>query len=708
MLSSLGIAMLIYLPLYKKGAPTGTIEERRKALLGYVYSPYRMNDLMNRIVPGKLLLDFEIYDGVRQSPDQLLYRSFALRREHPLYTWHETMQINGRSWYINFYSTPAFDASQDLTAPLLITLAGLAIYLFLLFIITALIKSRTLMLEQADTLNKLTQALEQSPNTTIITDTDGTIEYVNAAFIDATGYAKEEVIGQRPSILRSGKTPDATFQSMWETLSAGEEWHGEFINRRKDGTEYVEAVRIAPVVAPDGKITHYMAVQEDITEKKQIQERVHYLANYDALTGLPNRYQLMERLKYTISDARRNRVPFAVMFLDLDHFKDINDTLGHSVGDALLVELSKRFTSILRDVDTISRLGGDEFIFILPDTDADGAAHVARKMLGVIDKMVKLEQNELIVTASVGISVYPDDGSDAETLSKNADTAMYRAKKEGRNRYAFYTQEMQLRSSRNLLLTNALHHALARDEFYMVYQPQIRLRDDTLVGAEALIRWRHPEFGEISPAEFIPLAEESGLIIPIGEWVLRQSIMQAKEWNGLSSEPMTVAVNLSAVQFRLPNLTETITGILGEIGLEPRLLELELTETIAMHDPQSAYTIMSQLDSHGIRIAIDDFGTGHSSLSYLKKFKLSKLKIDQSFIRDISTDPEDKAIVSATINLARSLGLKTIAEGVETVEQLSYLRTQKCDKVQGYYFSRPLDTEQFEAYLHTWNAKRPD
>lgn len=691
--------MLIYLPLYKKGMPTDTVEARRKALKGFVYSPYRMGDLIDTITLRESLPHFEIYDTDNQTPEHLLYRSFKDLKHRPLYQDSKPLTFNDRTWSINFYSTEAFDKAQSFKIPFLITLGGLSLYLFLLLIIMTLTKSRAMMQEQAKTLNQLTQALEQSPNTTIITNLDGHIEYVNAAFIKATGYEKEEALGKRPSILKSGKTPMQTYEAMWGALTQGQEWHGEFINRRKDGSEYIESVNASPVISSEGTITHYMAVKEDITEKKRSQERIHHLANFDNLTGLPNRFQLMERLKYEISNAKRNKSTFSIMFLDLDHFKDINDTLGHSTGDALLIELSKRFNGLLREVDMVSRLGGDEFIFMLPHTDSNGIPSVAQKILTTIDKPVKIDHHELIVTASIGIAIYPDDGADAEALSKNADTAMYRAKQQGRNTYAFYTQQMQLRSTRNLQLTHALHQALAKEQFFLVYQPQIALDTNRVAGVETLLRWDHPQLGPISPAEFIPLAEESGLIIPIGEWVLEQAIIQAKSWIDQGIPPMTLSVNLSAVQFRLPNLTEMVTQLLQKYEMQPHCLELELTETVAMHDPQSAYNIISDLDKEGIRMAIDDFGTGYSSLSYLKKFQLSKLKIDQSFIRDISTDPEDKAIVAAIINMAKSLGLKTIAEGVETSEQLAYLKEQQCDIIQGYYFSRPLDAKALQEFI---------
>jgi len=442
-----------------------------------------------------------------------------------------------------------------------------------------------------------------------------------------------------------------------------------------------------------------LGIYEDITEQKCIEERIHYLANFDPLTGLPNRTQLNDHLKYALSLAKRSNGHLALMFLDLDHFKDINDSLGHSIGDALLIELAKRLRLVLRTEDTVTRLGGDEFILLLPGVDAIGAAHVAQKLLDAIAGSYWIELYDLALTASIGIALYPADGVDLETLSKSADAAMYRAKQEGRQCYRFFTQEMQARSARNLQLVNALHHALERDQLQVYYQPQVAMQNGHVIGAEALLRWQHPELGMVSPAEFIPVAEGSGLILSIGEWVLRSAVRQAKTWIDEGFGPLIMAVNLSAVQFRHPDLPELITRILDEEGLPHEYLELELTEGVAMHNPQGVIAVMNNLHERGVRMSIDDFGTGYSSLSYLKKFKVYKLKIDQSFVRDISTDPEDKAIVSAIISLAKGLGLKTIAEGVETAGQLAFLREQGCDEMQGYLFSKPVPVEQFEALL---------
>lgn len=550
-----------------------------------------------------------------------------------------------------------------------------------------------------ENLRRLTQAVEQSPITIVITDLDANIEYANANFTKVTGYTLEEVLGKNPRILHSGRTPKATYDDMWAHLTAGIEWRGELINRTKDGVEYIEEALISPVRQGNGEITHFLAIKQNITDKRRDEERIQQLAHFDHLTGLPNRSLLNERFSYALSLAQRSGEPLAVMFLDLDHFKNINDTLGHSIGDRFLMEVATRLKETIRDEDTVSRLGGDEFILVFPGTDADAAAIVANKLIDAVSQPYQIDNHELIGTPSIGIAIYPNDGDNFEDLLKNADTAMYRVKQDSRNDFRFFTVEMQSHSERNLQLVNAMRHALARNEFHLQYQPQVNLSDGRIIGAEALLRWQHPELGAISPAEFIPIAEDSGQIIPIGEWVLRTAVKQMKDWLDSGLPPMVIAVNLSAVQFRQPNLSELVTRILEEAQLPAEYLELELTEAVAMDAPQAAITVMDKLFGCGIRMSIDDFGTGYSSLSYLKRFKVYKLKIDQSFVRDIGDDPEDKAIVTAIINLASSLGMHTIAEGVETASQLAFLRLQGCDEVQGYYFSKPLRATEFEAFV---------
>lgn len=549
-----------------------------------------------------------------------------------------------------------------------------------------------------DSLFKLSFAIEQSPVSIIITDLDARIEYVNSTFSNVSGYSLNEVAGENPRILKSGKTDRASYLDMWANLTRGEAWHGELINRRKNGEEYIESVTISPVRQVDGRITNYVAIKQDITEKKEVEARVERLAHFDQLTGLPNRQLLIDRFQYIHSLAQRSNTPFALLFVNLDRFKDINDALGHSIGDQLLMEIASRIKSVLRVEDTISRLGGDEFLLILPSTDADNAAHVASKLITAVSQPCLIEFHELISTSSIGVAISPNDGEDFETLSKNANVAMTRVKQEGRNSFRFFTPQMQAHSARSIELANALRYALLHNELSLHYQPQIAMQDGHIIGAEALLRWHHPELGMISPAEFIPIAEDSGQIVHIGEWVLRTAVMQLKAWMNSGLPAMTIAVNLSAVQFHQANIAELVMDILDEAGLSSEYLELELTEAVAMSDPNAAIEIMNRLHERGIRMSIDDFGTGYSSLSYLKKFKVYKLKIDQSFVRDITDDPEDKAIVTAIINMVRGLSIQTIAEGVETAEQLDFLREHGCDEVQGYYFSKPLPAGEFEVF----------
>ena len=554
-----------------------------------------------------------------------------------------------------------------------------------------------------NSLDMLSFAVEQSPNSIVITDLDANIVYANAAFSKQTGYAMHEVVGKNPSIMSSGETSQQTCDELWEHLKQGKTWKGELSNRHKDGKKYIESVMISPVRDPSGKVTSYLEIKEDVTEKKQAAERIQHLAHFDQLTGLPNRTLLQDHFKYALSLAQRSGEHLAVMFLDLDHFKNINDTLGHTLGDQFLMEVSKRLKSALREEDTVSRLGGDEFIFVLPGTDENGAAHVAGKLLGVFSESYLVGQHELLATPSIGIAIYPEDGRDMETLSKNADAAMYQVKQTGRNGFRFFTQEMQAHSARNLQLSNALGHALARNQLYLHYQPQVSMLDGSVIGAEALLRWQHPELGTISPAEFIPIAEASGQIIPIGEWVLRSAMQQLKLWMDKGLPEMNMSVNLSVVQFRHANLPEVVSGIVAEAGLPPGHLELELTEAVAMDDPLAAMAVMDKLYKYGIRMSIDDFGTGYSSLSYLKQFKVYKLKIDQSFVHDLTEDLDDKAIVTAIINMASSLGMHTIAEGVETAGQLAFLRMSGCEEAQGYYFSKPLSADEFENFVRNYS-----
>jgi diguanylate cyclase (GGDEF)-like protein/PAS domain S-box-containing protein len=454
-----------------------------------------------------------------------------------------------------------------------------------------------------------------------------------------------------------------------------------------------------------GKPTLMVGTVQDVTEQHRAEDRIRFLATKDPLTGLPNRLQLAERAALAISLADRSQGSLVLMYIDLDRFKDVNDALGHRIGDALLVELACRIKGVLRDQDTASRQGGDEFVLLLPGIDSIGALEVARKVQEAIVRSCQIDGYDLTISSSIGIAVYPGDGTDLETLSKNADAAMYRAKAAGRAGFQFFTRAMQARSERQLYLVSALRHAVEKGELSLHFQGQFDLLNHRLIGAEALLRWHHPELGMVSPAEFIPAAEESGLIIPIGSWVIEQAARQARRWQELGHKNVVVAVNVSAVQFRQVHFAATIERTLTQEGLAPDRLELELTESVAMHNPQQAIEVMDEIGRLGVRISIDDFGTGYSSMSYLKRFQVYKLKIDQSFVRDIETDEEDRAIVGAIVVMARSLRLRTIAEGVETAEQLAFLRSVGCDEAQGYHLCRPMPAEQFEAFMRTHAAQ---
>ena len=557
-------------------------------------------------------------------------------------------------------------------------------------------------------LRRLSQAVEQSPSTILITDLESRIVYANQAFTQSTGYSLEEVLGHNPRLLCSGKTPPAVYGDMWQSLLAGHSWRGEFVNRRKDGSEYIEAVLISPVLDAAGQPVQYLAIKEDITQRKLDEQRIERLAHFDALTGLPNRKLFAARFDQALGLAERSGQPLAVLYLGLDHFKHINDSLGYRTGDALLVEIAQRLKSALRDEDTLSRQGGDEFVLVLPYAGAKEAAHVAERLRALVAAPCQVQEHNLVVTSSIGIAVFPEDGHDFDTLAQRADIAMHRAKQEGRNGYRFFTAEMQRQSARILQLESALRRAQANGELHLCFQAQVALGQLRLVGAEALLRWTHPQLGPISPAEFIPIAEGSGQIVALGEWVLRGAVRQMKAWleQGYPSS-MTVSVNLSLAQFRHPGLVELVAEVLEEHGLPAHCLELELTESVAMHDPAAAIAVVRRLRALGVLLAIDDFGTGYSSLSYLKQFEVHKLKIDQSFVRHINQDGHDQSIVRAIIGMTKSLGMRTIAEGVESVAQLAELERLGCDEVQGYLFGRALAPTDFDAFVAEHLQARP-
>ncbi|MFH1495662.1 MAG: EAL domain-containing protein [Pseudomonadota bacterium] len=550
---------------------------------------------------------------------------------------------------------------------------------------------------------KLRQAAAVFENTTegvMITDANGRIIAVNRAFTEITGYGEEEAAGLTGAALKSGRHDKQFYASMWGAIRENGRWQGEIWNRRKSGDIFPEWLNISVVKDERGRITHYVGVFSDISAMKESESRLDHLAHHDPLTGLPNRLLLNARMEHALARAHRSNTLLAVLFLDLDRFKNINDTLGHPIGDLLLQEVAHRLNGCIREEDTVSRLGGDEFTILLEDlADSRFASTVAEKILDSLADKFMLHGHEIFVTCSVGISIFPADGSDITTLLKNADSALYRAKEQGRNNYQYYTEELTTRAMERLAMENSLRHALQRDELVVYYQPQVDLYNGSIIGMEALVRWQHPEIGLISPNAFIPLAEETGLIIPIGEWVLRTACAQLKRWMDAGLPKIRVGVNLSSRQFNQNNLDEVVAAALRDTGLPPDCLELELTERMIMQDAESTITILHKLRALGVQFSIDDFGTGYSSLSYLKRFPIDRIKIDQSFVREITSNPEDAAVSQAIISLSHSLNLKTVAEGVETAEQQEFLRTLQCDEIQGFHFSRPVPEQEMGVLL---------
>ncbi len=555
--------------------------------------------------------------------------------------------------------------------------------------------------------NRLSSAIRQTADVVIITDTSGVIEFVNPAFERATGYSRAEVLGRTPSVIKSGVHELAFYREMWAKILAGEVFRDVLVNRRKDGSLYYEEKTITPLFNERGKLTHFVSTGKDVTEILQTQERLQYLAQHDLLTGLPNRALMMDRLQQDLARAARGVHQVGVLFLDLDRFKLINDSLGHEAGDDVLRTLAKRIGAVLRDGDTVARVGGDEFAVVLGDLRSPAeATDLARKILESLAHTVDFQAHEFVVTASMGVAVYPQDGGDEQTLLKHAGIAMYRAKDRGRNSYSWYSPEMGARSFDRLNLETSLRRALDRQEFEVFYQPQVDIASERIVGLEALLRWRHPDFGLIAPGDFIAILEETGLIVPVGKWVLQTVCKQIAVWQDTDVGELQVAVNLSARQFHQPDLYDFLLQSTHETGIAPQRIELEITESLLIEQERHTQQLMQSLAAAGFRFAIDDFGTGYCALSYLKRFPISTLKIDRSFIADVDNDPDDAAIVCAIIAMARSLKLEVIAEGVETERQRDVLREWDCQCLQGFLISASRPVQEVTALLEQRGCQR--
>jgi diguanylate cyclase (GGDEF)-like protein/PAS domain S-box-containing protein len=540
-----------------------------------------------------------------------------------------------------------------------------------------------------------------TPAGLVVTDDAHRTLSINPATTQMTGYEPFELLGHSVFALANLASGQTT-QSFQDLLAEQGNWQGELEISKKNGANFPAGIRVTRVDdSYSGAPAHYIWILADITERKQSEQRMQHIAQHDALTGLPNRLALSMRLAQLLPEARRHQWQLAIMFIDLDRFKIINDTLGHQVGDEMLREVASRLSSVIRETDFVARLGGDEFVIILPGISSPAdAANVAGKIIARLSTAIEADGHELHTSPSIGISVFPDDGSDGDTVMKNADMAMYHAKAAGRNNYQFFTDEMNQLTADRLNIERKLRHAISRNELALCFQPQFRADGSQPTGVEALLRWHHPTDGIISPDRFIPIAEETGLIVEIGEWVLHNACREIKHWIDAGLPPIRIAVNVSARQLRRHDFCETVANALTESGLPAELLEIEITESSVMENPKEAILILESLGRMGVSLAIDDFGTGYSSLAYLKLFPIDHLKIDRSFVADIETDLNDRAIAFGTIALAHSLGLNVIAEGVETEDQLELLRANGCDEVQGYLFSKPLTSAAAFAFLH--------
>jgi diguanylate cyclase (GGDEF)-like protein/PAS domain S-box-containing protein len=572
------------------------------------------------------------------------------------------------------------------------------------------VEQRTAQLDQANkNLLLRNQAIEAARNGIIITDArqpGNPMVYANPAFKQITGYDIAEALGRNLSFLHGEDCDQPGLDTIRSAIRQQKMEHAVIRNYRKDGSLFWNELTISPVKNPAGEVTHFVSIMDDITDFKAYQEQLEYQANYDELTGLINRNLLSDRFDQAINAAQRDQKEVCIFFMDLDNFKVINDTMGHSAGDELLKVISERLLHCARSGDTVARYGGDEFVLIFPKiAKMEDAALIAERIIAEISQPIQVKEHTLQGTVSIGIGFYPHDGLDKEALLQHADAAMYHAKDKGRNRFCFYTEALNQRLQQRLTLEGDLHQALKEEQFMVYYQPKVDLRTGKISGVEALLRWHHPEKGIIPPDQFIPLAEDTGLILPIGEWVLRTACCQAKAWQEAGLTDISMAVNVSPKQLHESPFDKMIAGVLAQSGLAARYLDLEVTEGAVMQEPEKIAVTLTRLKQIGVRLSMDDFGTGYSSLSYLKRFPFDHLKIDKAFINDIPTDEGDVTLVLTIIAMAHNFKLKVIAEGVETQAQMDFLRQKNCDEIQGYFFSRPLPAKEVELLLRKINLQ---
>lgn len=549
-------------------------------------------------------------------------------------------------------------------------------------------------------LRKLTLAIEHSVSAIVITDTSGTVEYINPQFTRISGYGGKEIIGKKISLIKSDKTPRGVYKELWDTINGGQVWEGEILNRRKNGELYWELVSISPVRNEAGEIINFVGIQHDISARKAMEEQINRMAFHDELTQLPNRSLLAKNFAVAVTRAQREGGILGLLSLDLSRFKLVNDSMGHDIGDQLLRIIAQRLVRCAREHDTVARFGGDEFVVLLTQlTRPEDITPVVQRILASIADPIPIAGQELQLAGNVGAALFPQDGDNLETLMRSATAALHQAKRQGRNQFQFYTSQLSAQATEQLTMENELRRAISEGQLVLHYQPQIDLDSGRIVGAEALVRWPHADNGLIPPSRFIPLAEETGLIIPLGLWVLREACRQSVAWRNAGLSHLRIAINVSTHQLREPDIVKQVMDTIEESGIPADQLEIELTESAIMEQPAETIELLRRFKKLGIGLAIDDFGTGYSSLSYLHRFPFDTLKIDRSFIKNITTSSDDAAIVRTIIAMAHSLRLNVVAEGVETTEQAIYLRNNNCDQLQGYLFSKPLPAQEFEILL---------
>lgn len=709
-------SVLAFAPVYQRRSTPDTVEERRETLQGFVLGVMRISDVIDQALADTesqglilRLLDQSAADEHKLLHVRLPRLGSRSPTNDPILKHHIDFSLANRIWRIESQPNATFIANHRNVlyrwAPIigLLLTAMTALYLFTIASqrqrAEALVAARTFELRMSEKRLRLAGAVfESARESIIVTEASGRIIAVNPAFTVLSGYAEIEVLGRNPRFLQSSHHADAYFTALWKTVAEQGAWQGEFRGRNKSGALFTALATISEV-RDATQITHYVVIATDITHLREVEQRIEHLAYYDALTDLPNRTLLAQRAALALALAAQHNAPLALLLLDLDRFKEINDALGHAEGDALLVQVAVRIESIMRDTDTACRVGGDEFVLLLPDANQSAALERANRLMSAFHEPFSVAGHSLRTTASIGIAIYPHDGATFDDLLKNADAALYQAKQEGRNHAVFYAREMNIATFERLMLESELRRAIESGQLRAYFQPKVRLTDGAPLGAEALVRWLHPEQGLIPPGRFISVAEASDLIVALGDWMLEEVCQQLARWHVDGLPDLSIAVNLAARHFRAPGLIERIEHLLTLHQLKPQALELELTESTLLETGAQTMETLQALQQLGVRLAIDDFGTGYSSLGYLKRLPINALKVDQSFVRDLVIDADDRTLAATIVTLGHSLGLEVVAEGVETEAQRRFLLEQGCDFAQGYLFSPPLPAEAFVDWL---------